>query len=183
MTFGLDCIRPATPADAAQIANVHVAAWKTTYRDILPDSVLDELSVEQRQAFWSGVLADLSRESIALVGCDATGQVQGFAIAGKERTGNLGCDGELFAIYLLETARGQGLGTTLVRQIATSLQSKGFGSLAVWVLALNPYRRFYEKLGGQIIGTQLIERGGQSFEEVAYGWQGLNQFAPVARFN
>jgi hypothetical protein len=42
--------------------------------------------------------------------------------------------------------------------------------MAVWVLALNPSRRFYEFLGGKVIGQQEIERRGEMFSEVAYGW-------------
>jgi hypothetical protein len=41
--------------------------------------------------------------------------------------------------------------------------------MAVWVLALNPFRKFYEALGGEPISEQTIERGGQSFLAVAYG--------------
>jgi hypothetical protein len=48
--------------------------------------------------------------------------------------------------------------------------------MAVWVLALNPARRFYERLGGKVIGHKAIELGGQIFLEVAYGWQSLNVF-------
>jgi hypothetical protein len=46
--------------------------------------------------------------------------------------------------------------------------------MAVWVLARNPSRKFYESLGGQLIGEQEIERGGESFTEVAYGWRDLS---------
>jgi hypothetical protein len=56
------------------------------------------------------------------------------------------------------------------------LVTRGFGSMAVWVLELNPSRRFYECLGGKAIGHQQIERGGQTFVEVAYGWPSLNIF-------
>jgi hypothetical protein len=48
--------------------------------------------------------------------------------------------------------------------------------MAVWVLALNPFRKFYETLGGQIIAEQQIERGGKAFTEIAYGWTDLSKF-------
>ncbi len=111
-----------------------------------------------------------------LVGCDARGSVVAFVSGGKERTGQLGCDGEIYAIYLRQEAQRKGLGTLLVRQFVQELDARGFGSMAVWVLALNPSRRFYERLGGNVIGQQQIERGGQPFIEVAYGWQSLNVF-------
>ena len=99
-----------------------------------------------------------------------------FVSGGKERTGQLGCDGEIYAIYLRQEVQRQGLGSLLVRQFVHELDARGFGSMAVWVLALNPSRRFYERLGAKVIGQQQIEQEGQPFIEVAYGWQSLNVF-------
>jgi hypothetical protein len=41
------------------------------------------------------------------------------------------------------------------------------------VLKRNPYRRFYQKLGGRILGEETIEIGGVPFQELVYGWEGL----------
>jgi GNAT superfamily N-acetyltransferase len=88
----------------------------------------------------------------------------------------LGCDGELYAIYLRQQAQRKGLGTLLVREFAHELDAPGFGSIAVWVLELNPSKRFYECLGAKVVEQQQIGRGGQAFIEFAYGWQSLNGF-------
>jgi hypothetical protein len=45
-------IRAAQIEDAKQIAEVHVASWRAAYRGILPDSMLDNLSVEKRTELW-----------------------------------------------------------------------------------------------------------------------------------
>jgi len=170
-------VRLASIQDALAIAEVHVASWQSTYRGILPEALLNGQSVEEREAFWRGSLASQEQISpITLVGCDACNKVVGFISGGKERTGQLGCDGELYAIYLLQEAQRRGLGAVLVRQLARDLKTRGFNSLAVWVLALNPARIFYERLGGKVIGQKDIELGGQTFLEVAYGWQSLNVF-------
>lgn len=174
MPFDERNIRPATVNDALHIAQVHVAAWKTTYRDIFPPSVLDGLSVDMREKSWKEMPLETRADPITFVACGPAAEVIGFACGGAERTGNLPCDGELHAIYLLETIRRQGLGTLLVRRVARELQSRGFSSMAVWVLTLNPYRKFYEALGATVIGEKTIERGGQSFVEIAYGWQDLS---------
>ena len=166
-------VRPAVLHDARAIAEVHVASWKSTYRGIFPPDVLDGLSVENRESTWQGLLA---KPAITIVGCDNTGTIAGFASGGKERTGQSGCDGELYAIYLRQEAQRKGLGSLLVREIVGELGARGFSSMAVWVLDLNPSMRFYESLGGKLIGRQPIERGGQTFIEVAYGWQSLNAF-------
>jgi len=166
-------IRPAAIHDARAIAEVHVESYKSTYRGILPDEFLDGLSVEKRESFWRDLAA---QQSITIVGCGADGSVLGFASGGKERSGRLGCDGELYAIYLHTEAQRKGLGAFLVRQMVQELVALGFRSMAVWVLARNPSTKFYESLGGRVIGQQEIERGGQTFSEVAYGWPGLDAF-------
>jgi hypothetical protein len=56
------------------------------------------------------------------------------------------------------------------------LVTRGFGSMAVWLLDRNPSRKFYERLGGTLVGRQEIERRGATFIEVAYGWESLNVF-------
>ena len=174
IAFDESRIRPATVNDARQIAEVHVAAWKTTYQQIFPASVLGALSVDQRETSWKELLSGTRTGLITLVACNPAGEVIGFASGGPERTGSLPCDGELHAIYLLEATRRKGLGTLLVRRLARGLQSRGYSSMAVWVLELNPYRKFYEALGATAIGEKRIERGGQSFVEIAYGWEDLS---------
>jgi hypothetical protein len=36
--------------------------------------------------------------------------------------------------------------------------------------------RFYEAFGGRLVTEQQIERGGESFLEIAYGWSDLRAF-------
>jgi len=94
-------VRAARVEDAAAIARVHVASTRTTYGGIYPEEAL-QLSVEDRERTWRERLANAGSRSILLVGCDARGEIVGFASGGEERTGRLGCDGELYAIYLLQ---------------------------------------------------------------------------------
>lgn len=80
-------IRPARPEDALAIGHVHVDSWRTTYRGLLPDSVLASLSVEQRAATWrqaiDAALKDESR-SFVQVADDLANGIVGFASAGPE---------------------------------------------------------------------------------------------------
>ena len=114
------------------------------------------------------------QRSVTLVACDSTRGVVGFVDGGEERTGRLGHDGELYAIYLLQAAQRQGAGTLLAGHFAREMQLKGFTSMVVWVLDLNPLKKFYEALGGRVISRETIERGGEQYFEVAFGWDELN---------
>src|SRR5512142_1389502 len=51
-------IRPATPEDAEGIARVHIETWRTTYRGLMPDSVLDNLSIEKQADRWDASLSN-----------------------------------------------------------------------------------------------------------------------------
>jgi GNAT superfamily N-acetyltransferase len=176
MAYGEANVRPAVLQDARAIAQVHVESSKTTYKRIFSESLLGRLSVEDRSRKWHEALANPDPKFVTLVGCDDHQEVVGFVCGGAERTGRLGCDGELHAIYLLRIAQRQGLGSLLVRRFASELRSLGFTSMAVWILARNPSRKFYEALGGKVISKRKIERGGETFEEIAYRWSDWSEF-------
>jgi len=70
--------------------------------------------------------------------------------------------------------QGKGISSKLTLEVAKHLKSKGFKSMTVWVLAKNPYKRFYERLGGKLTGKKIIEIGGDKLEELKYTWEDLD---------
>jgi L-amino acid N-acyltransferase YncA len=163
-------IRMATVADVAAIARVHVESWRTTYKGIVPDDFLANLTYEQREPLWRQVLSESAGLSLVYVAEDADGQIVGFASGGPERSGDTVYAGELYAIYLLDDWKRRGIGRQLTVTLVTQLVQAGFASLLIWVLAENPSRRFYEALGGQQVREQPVTIGGVQLIEVAYGW-------------
>lgn len=165
-------IRAATLDDAPAIARARVAAWRTAYRGIVPDAHLESLCETETAPRWTEILAQ--RDVFTFVAVDEAGDVVGFANGGPERTGQFEFEGELYAIYLLAEYRGQGIGTRLFSTVAQTLNEAGTGGMMVWVLDANPYRRFYERMGGRLLDTvRTIDIGGQPFAEAAYGWSDL----------
>lgn len=163
-------IRRARPGDARGIAEVHVAAWRETYRGIVPDSYLDGLSIDEREVMWRR-LETPGHRSFAFVAVDGTERVVGFASGGPRRDGPEEYAGELNAIYLLRAAQGHGIGHRLVAAMARELAAREMRSMLLWVFRDNlPARRFYEALGGRLLTTQQFEIEGQTITEVSYGW-------------
>jgi len=156
---------------------VHIDSWKTTYRGIVSDDYLDNLSYEERERWWSENISTSGR--IVFVADDAVSEskekkIIGFCSGGRNRsTTDPRYEAELHAIYILQEHRGKGIGKTLVQYLALSLVESGFTSVIVWVLAKNPYRRFYESLGGEYVRSAEIQIGGSTFEEVSYGWSDM----------
>jgi len=163
-------IRDATPDDAARIAQVHVATWRTTYRGLLPDSLLDGLDEARRREWWARLLgAPPDADTVVLV-AQAGGDVVGFASGGRPASPVAGFDGELWALYVLAAWQGRGIGRALVGSLAGRLADAGRSSLVAWVLVGNPAERFYAALGGREVGRKTDQIGGVEAEEVAYGW-------------
>jgi GNAT superfamily N-acetyltransferase len=50
-------VRPATPADAEELARIQVETWRTGYRKILPQPVLDALDASAVAAGWGQSIA------------------------------------------------------------------------------------------------------------------------------
>ncbi len=167
-------IREATCTDAAGIARVHVESWRTTYCGIVPEEFLAQLSYEQRADQWRRELCDGRGATFLYVAEKDAGEIVGFAAAGRQETDQSSPDGELFAIYLLESFQHRGLGRELVRPVADRFRRDGIHSMGVWVLADNPARDFYAALGGKPIRRQTIDLGGKTLDEIAYGWEHLN---------
>ena len=164
-------VRPAQVADAAAIARVHVATWRTAYRGLLGDDFLDSLDEATYEERWSRILAEgSSRVYVASGGAD----VVGFASGGRERAGEDGYSGELYAIYVLRESQGRGHGRRLVEAVVGGLRELGLEDMIVWVLRDNTSARgFYERLGGVYVRTQPITIGSALLHEVSYGWRSL----------
>ncbi|MBD2680831.1 MULTISPECIES: GNAT family N-acetyltransferase [Nostoc] len=163
-------IREANLADAPGIAKVHVDAWRTTYRNLMPAKFLADLSYEARQEMWVKIFSNIAECNFTYVAENEIGQIVGFASGGQERTGDRLYQGELYAIYILEEYQRQGLGHRLISTIATRLLQSDISSMLVWVLADNTASSFYQSLGGQQVNQKQIEIGNVQLVEVAYGW-------------
>jgi L-amino acid N-acyltransferase YncA len=164
-------IRPATREDARAIAQVHVASWRWAYRDLLPQHVLAELSVDARGAMWRSLLVVPDDGTVVLVSIE-DGAIVGFASAGPSRDADASRDtAEVFTLYLLEHATGRGIGRALFTSLVDAVRAAGFARARLWVLRGNHRtRRFYEAAGWRPDGIEdRYEVGGVAFPEIRYG--------------
>jgi len=165
-------VRRADLDDAAAIARVHIDTWRTAYRGLLPDSFLDLLNHDHYTERWRRVIGDGA--SRVFVASDETG-VCGFASGGRERAGENGYSGELYALYVADRAQRRGFGRQLACAVVAGLREMGLPDMIVWALRDNPEARgFYEHLGGTYVRTQPITIGETTLQEVAYGWPRLD---------
>ncbi|WP_207460584.1 GNAT family N-acetyltransferase [Azospirillum sp. SYSU D00513] len=173
-------IREARPEDAVGIARVHVASWRSTYAGIVPASYLVGLSEGAAAMRWFNAVQTRGPGRGSFVVADAEDQVIGFSTFGARRTPVDNFAGEIYAIYLDEDAKGQGIGRQLMSAMAERLLLGGIRTAVVWCLRDNPSRWFYERLGGVRVAERPIHFGGKAMTEIAYGWRDLTALAQLS---
>ncbi|HEY3209439.1 MAG TPA: GNAT family N-acetyltransferase [Actinomycetota bacterium] len=148
-------IRAATEADARAIAEIHVGGWLWAYRGLVPDGLLDSLSVDRREEGWRRGFAD-HRPGRAVFVAERDARAIGFVACGRSMDDDAakGC-GEVYAIYIEHEVQGTGVGRALLARAVQHLREYGFRQATLWVLANNDRtRRFYEVAGWRPDGTE-----------------------------
>lgn len=154
-------VRPATLDDADAIAAVHVETWRETYTGLMPDEMFDDTALERRRGAWAFMLgADAPPLTIVVAERDA--RIVGFALAGASKGADATKGFEptrdltLFAIYLLASEHGTGVGHALLTGAIADRPAQ------LWVASANQRARaFYERHG--------FREDGVSFEDVHIG--------------
>jgi ribosomal protein S18 acetylase RimI-like enzyme len=159
------------------MAQVHIASWQTTYGGKLPQDYINQFTLERRTAYWTAALQREGHQRGTFVACNERGEVVGFAGCGPIRQPVQTYDGELYVIYLLESAQRRGYGRALVHACAVHLTAIGLESMMLWVLRENEQAlRFYAAMGGIDLGIERAEvLAGTMVYERAYGWPSLRK--------
>jgi ribosomal protein S18 acetylase RimI-like enzyme len=150
-------IRPASISDAESIARIHVASWQAAYRGQMPDSVLDNLNVEKRAAFWR---SHLTEHPTATFVAELNQEIVGFCdlIPSRDKDANLPTTAEIAAIYIHPGHWHQGAGRALCLRALETARSEHFADVTLWTLASNSAARsFYETIGFRLDGATKSE--------------------------
>jgi len=150
-------VRPAAVADGESIARIHVAAWQTAYRGLMPDAVLDNLSVEKRAAFWQ---THLSSQPLQTFVAELNGAIIGFCdlVPSRDKDSNPKTAAEIVAIYIHPNHWRQGAGRALCHSALEAAGRKHFTAVTLWSLGSNiAARNFYEAMGFHLDGATKFE--------------------------
>ena len=83
--------------------------------------------------------------------------------------------GEIYVLYVLPECQHQGVGRRLVAAcVGHLIHQLGVETLLIWVMAENPYRKFYESLGGRLVREKSVQVGGETILDVGFGWEDIH---------
>lgn len=165
-------VRNALLNDSTAIAHVVVQSWQSTYRGIVPDEFLDNLSVANAAPRMAEMLREAGDNGIALVAED-DGRVVGMATTWVGGESGPDYDAELAMLYVLDAYHGRGVGRALIEETCRRLIARDITSMMCWVLVGNLATAFYERLGARQFETGVFDRLGFAVDSVAYGWSDI----------
>jgi ribosomal protein S18 acetylase RimI-like enzyme len=161
-------IRLARTGDAEHVAAIHDAAWMEAYRGIIPGAHLEKMVQRRGASWWENAISRGSRIAVL----DFDGVPIGYASYGRNRAASLPYRGEIFELYLKPEFQGLGFGSRLFSAARRELANHGLTSIVVWSLGENERAvRFYERLGGLLVGRAHETFGETSCERLAFGWR------------
>lgn len=149
-------IREATIEDVPAVAEVHLSSWRSAYRGIVPDALLEALTVHDFVTRWTRDFDALPEGGLSLATAQ-DGRPIGFARSGRARGADLDAatTGEVQAIHVLPERVGTGLGRALFGLAIDRVRALGCREGVLWVLEGNTRARdFYERAGWRADGTR-----------------------------
>ncbi|MBS0450612.1 MAG: GNAT family N-acetyltransferase [Proteobacteria bacterium] len=139
-------VRPATLRDAKAVAEVHAAATKAAYTDILPEDQLALLVPASREAKWREAI-EYAEPQIHVAEVD--GAVVGFVGFDRSRDPKTPATaGEIWALHIKPEHWGKGIGVALWDAAREGLEEEGCTTVTIWVALRNQRAiRFIELAG------------------------------------
>ncbi|MCL2517883.1 MAG: GNAT family N-acetyltransferase [Oscillospiraceae bacterium] len=152
--------------DAYERAVCHVSSWRSAYKGIVPDDVLDNLSVDELTEKFK---KELETKFYSYYCAVYNGKIIGHFCFGKSLDEDKPNAGEVRGIYLIEEFWDKGYGKAMMNFAVNSLKEKGYKEIIVWVLEENHRaRRFYEKCGFVFDGKKQDIIIGKPIPEIRY---------------
>ena len=157
--YKLITIRLAVPADAPDMAEVHMRSWEVAYKDIIPEDYIRQKNAT-RHDLYTRVITEDNTNSYVI---QYAGKTVGIMKIAPPQDDDVGDDFyELHYIYLHPDYFRIGIGTQAMEFIFDKARSIGKTGMTVWVLDENIKSiKFYEKCGFQKDGKKMNNEYGK----------------------
>lgn len=146
-------VRAGAAGDARAISELHIAAWRAAYREVMPEAYLAALDVEERIKLWTRTLSRPGPGSAAVAELD--GAIAGFCFYGPSRDAEPPGVAEIFAVNVHPDRWRHGAGRALCEHAFNQAAARECASVTLWVLSGNQRARaFYSSLGYAADGAE-----------------------------
>ena len=170
-------VREAEVRDAEAMGELMVTTWLAAHRQHIPAAAWERRrkrwTPDVSAAGWDRTLRERDAATVGHRGCYLVAEdLHGMMIAlAAAAIGPPQTTGEVGSLYVHAHHQRRGIGRLLVRRLAGDLHAEGATSLQIGVLTANQDgSRFYQALGGQLVGERLFDEDGDLLPELIYAW-------------
>ncbi len=169
-------IRSAKPEDAPDIVRINILGWQTAYQNIYPADKLAQLNepaeIERRIKLSAEFLSSPPKAPYLVAEKD--GKIVGISgcVRNKKPESEQHYEAEVKLIYVDPDYFRLGIGRQLIAASVEGFIGLGWRGLIIWSLIENPYRKFYEALGGEILPYKADFTAFETAKPlISYGWR------------
>lgn len=156
-------IRKAKSSDARDIIEINTKTWCSTYKGIIPDSVLEEKQASKEKNIKKCEATVEEKDNVLVAEFD--NNVVWIVSYGKSKVLDDEGYGEIYSLYVLDEYHGNNIGKELFIAAKEQLVEKGFYKLVLSCIKANPSNGFYKSMGGKIVDTIISDIGGAQIAE------------------
>lgn len=166
-------IRRAARPDATAMGDLYVRVWRDSFAGLFPTDVLLSLCPREAAIRWQSVLERPNARTATFVADDMRGGVMALGSCGVARDRAMGCDGEIYSVYVDSSHEGRGQGRGLMAQMFRFMLDAGQRSALMWTMTHGQGRFFCDALGGTEIARKTTRLCGMPVPLTAYAWEDL----------
>jgi len=160
-------IRNIEEKDIPSVVDIKISGWQVAYKGIVEDNILNSMN---REKIIERIKKNYKENGFIVA--ELNNEIVGFCsyIDNNKFTRDITeIDCELSALYVKPNLKYNGIGTKLFQFVTSEFKSKNKTKMILWCLKDNePSKKFYTKMGGEIIKERVIEIGQKSYYEVGF---------------
>ena len=150
-------IRKMKKSDCKDVTHVITIAWNETYRGIVPDEILDNLYLNEKERTNNSINRFNENDNHQFI-LEVDNKVVGYMNVGMTDDTEYSNCGEIHAIYIINGYKGYGYGKEMFKAGINELKSMNCDKMLIGCLVGNPTNEFYKHIGGKYIKQRIFEK-------------------------
>lgn len=171
-------IKKANVSDSYNIAKLQVSGWQSAYKGLIDDNFLNNMSIDISCDNWKQNILSQNDDNHIYV-YEKDNKTLGLIRFGKPDDALSQYNAEIHVLYVEPSLKRTGIGTKLFNFAKEYFINKNTTHLIIWCLKSNtPSIKFYQKMGGNIVSTRIINFNNLELEEVGIEYNLSLEFRP-----
>lgn len=165
-------IRTGTLADSAVIGRILADGWRQAYSGFMSKNELgSRIDPDYRaREVGSWLSTEFDPGAELLLVAEQADAVAGFLAARLSDRNDVGSAAQVTLLYVSPEKQGRGVGRRLLLEGAEWLKARAPGPISIRAFEQNPFRSFYEAIGGVAVKTVMIRVDAQEWPVAIYLW-------------